>query len=58
MGDLTMAQKRWELENGMEAVSSVDAYFQYDNDEQQAIMSQKPWMKDPGYYKKCAALPL
>ncbi len=42
----------------MEAVSSVDAYFQYDNDEQQAIMSQKPWMKDPGYYKKCAALPL
>lgn len=45
------AQKRWELENDVQP-SDSDAIFAYDNKAQQNVQSQKPWTKDPHYFKK------
>jgi COP9 signalosome complex subunit 5 len=50
--DTSTAQRRWELENGVQASSSADAYYRYDAPEQQAIQQQKPWTKDPHYFKQ------
>ncbi|KAK9905485.1 hypothetical protein WJX75_000724 [Coccomyxa subellipsoidea] len=45
------AQKRWELENTVQNVEGSDAYYVYDGAEQQALQQQKPWTKDPHYFK-------
>lgn len=47
---------RWELENNVQNVST-DALYKYDAAEQQAIQAQKPWTKDPHFFKQCV-LPL
>jgi hypothetical protein len=46
------ARTRWELENNITAVSEVDGYFRYNQAEQQAIQAQKPWARDPHYFKQ------
>jgi COP9 signalosome complex subunit 5 len=46
------ARARWELENNITAVSEVDGYFRYNQAEQQAIQAQKPWARDPHYFKQ------
>lgn len=51
MADRTGARQRWELENDMQDIQS-DAYYKYDASEQQALQQQKPWTKDPHYFKK------
>lgn len=43
-----MAQKRWQLENNIEVMDNI---YKYDNEEQQAIRTVKPWEKDPHYFK-------
>ncbi|XP_046860486.1 COP9 signalosome complex subunit 5-like [Xenia sp. Carnegie-2017] len=60
MASSSLAQKTWEMENNMEFVSSVDAIFSYNGQEQQEILSAKPWTKDPHYFKniKISALAL
>lgn len=45
------AQKRWELENDVQQAAS-NAVFTYNLEEQQAMQQQKPWTKDPHYFKK------
>lgn len=51
-----MAQARWEMENNVQATSSlaedVDALYKYDAAEQSLIQQQKPWSKDPHYFKQ------
>lgn len=46
------ARMRWELENQVQNVASTDALYKYDHAEQQAIQSQKPWTKDPHFFKQ------
>ncbi|KAK9819739.1 hypothetical protein WJX72_001788 [[Myrmecia] bisecta] len=50
MGESSTARARWELENNVQT-DEVESYFRYDPAEQQAIQTQKPWTKDPNYYK-------
>ncbi|KAI8466783.1 MAG: hypothetical protein J3K34DRAFT_460709 [Monoraphidium minutum] len=47
------AQQRWELENAVASTSAseADALYKYDPQEQQTIQQQKPWQKDPQYFK-------
>ena len=45
------AKQRWELENDVQDIQS-DAYYKHDAAEQQALLQQKPWTKDPHYFKK------
>lgn len=45
------ARMRWELENNVQNVTSTDGLYKYDHAEQQAIQSQKPWTKDPHFFK-------
>lgn len=52
MADAENAQKRWELENEVQPASEVDALFRYDPQEQAAIQAQRPWTRDPHYFKK------
>lgn len=49
------AQKRWELENEVQA-GDTEALYQYDIAEQQALQQQKPWQKDPHYFKQYVTL--
>ena len=51
------AQAPWELENNVQQVEDVDSLFRYDQQEQQAIQQQKPWSKDPNYFKQYALRP-
>ncbi|KAJ3066243.1 COP9 signalosome complex subunit 5 [Podochytrium sp. JEL0797] len=44
------ALKTWQLANNMS--SDLDAIFKYDNNEQQRIMKDKPWARDPNHFKK------
>lgn len=52
--DKDMARMRWELENSVQATTSddVDALYKYDSAEQSVIQQQKPWSKDPHYFKQ------
>ena len=52
--DQKAAQQRWELENDVQRVDAGDdAYYKYDHASQQALQQQKPWTKDPHYFKQC-----
>ncbi len=42
----TVAQKTWELSNNIEAVSSVDEIYHYDRQQQQDILTTKPWERE------------
>ncbi len=55
-GDAGAAQRRWELENdAAQPVDAVaDSYYQYDLAEQQQLQREKPWSKDPHYFKQSA----
>ena len=44
--DSRMAQKTWEMSNSMEVVGSVDEIYRYDKQQQQDILSAKPWEKE------------
>lgn len=46
----SVAQKTWELENAVETVDP-DAVFRYDESQQSAILQQKPWTKDPNFFR-------
>lgn len=53
MADSSAARARWELENDIQA-DDVDNYYQFNLAEQQALQQQKPWAKDPNYFKQYA----
>lgn len=46
-----MALQRWELENSVQQVDDIDALFKYNAAEMQAVQQQKPWSKDPHFFK-------
>ncbi|KAI8902431.1 putative COP9 signalosome, subunit CSN5, partial [Globomyces pollinis-pini] len=50
--DSKTAQKRFEVENNVQLVSSQDALFQHDKDQQRELISKAPWKQDPHYFKK------
>lgn len=52
MGDSSTARARWELENNVQNVEDIDALFKYNLAEAQAVQQQKPWSKDPHYFKQ------
>lgn len=46
------SQKAWELENAVKLVDPHrDALYNYDEAEQKAISNERPWKKDPNYFK-------
>lgn len=59
-----VARQTWEIENNisMETPAAVDsdAIFEYDEAAQTLIQQQKPWVRDPNYFKnvKISALAL
>uniref|UniRef100_A0A7M5WTP0 COP9 signalosome complex subunit 5 n=1 Tax=Clytia hemisphaerica TaxID=252671 RepID=A0A7M5WTP0_9CNID len=55
-----MAKKTYELQNNIETVNTVDEIYKYSQEQQQEILSRKPWTKDPHYFKniKVSALAL
>ncbi|XP_021363137.1 COP9 signalosome complex subunit 5 [Mizuhopecten yessoensis] len=58
--DSKNAQKTWEFSNNIENVNSHDEIYRYDKQQQQDILTAKPWEKDPHYFKhiKISALAL
>lgn len=54
MGDASTSRQRWELENTVQNIGGedVDALFKYDHAEQQIVQQQKPWTKDPHFFKQ------
>lgn len=41
-----IAKKTWELENNIQTVNTVDDIFKYDKQQQQDILTAKPWEKE------------
>jgi len=41
-----IAKKTWELENSVQTVNTVDDIFKYDKQQQQDILTAKPWEKE------------
>jgi COP9 signalosome complex subunit 5 len=52
--DAGPARQRWELENSVLQVPTedVDVLYRYDAAEQSAIQHQKPWARDPHFFKQ------
>lgn len=44
-----VAKKTWELENNVQTVNTVDDIFKYDKQQQQDILTAKPWEKEYGF---------
>ena len=44
--DASTALATFELANGITAVSSVDAIFKYNREQQQELLAAKPWTKE------------
>lgn len=44
-----IAKKTWELENNVQTVNTVDDIFKYDRQQQQDILTAKPWEKEYVY---------
>ncbi|CAI5476630.1 unnamed protein product [Closterium sp. Yama58-4] len=51
--DSLQARQTWELENRIEPLASadVDAIYRYDERIHADVLSQKPWTKDPHFFK-------
>uniref|UniRef100_A0A060T5V2 COP9 signalosome complex subunit 5 n=1 Tax=Blastobotrys adeninivorans TaxID=409370 RepID=A0A060T5V2_BLAAD len=48
-----MAQKAFELENDIKLVGEDDKlYYQYNKEEQQKLLRERPWKDDPHYFKR------
>ena len=55
-----IAQKTWEVSNQVQDISSMDELYKFDEAAHRNILSEKPWDKDPNYFKdvKVSALAL
>ena len=49
--DKVTAKATWELENNVQELSEDDAMFRYDDMQQTAIQQQKPWARNPHFFK-------
>lgn len=52
------ALTRWQLENNVQTLppDELESIIQDDKERQQMIQSQRPWQKDPHYFKNVSAL--
>lgn len=41
-----MAQETWEMANNVEQIQNVDEIYKYNRQQQQDILSAKPWEKE------------
>ena len=46
-----IAQRTWEISNMMQDISSMDELYKYDEVAHRNLLSEKPWDKDPHYFK-------
>ena len=55
-----IAQKTWEISNFVQEINSMDELYRYDEDAHRNLLTEKPWEKDPHYFKdiKISALAL
>ncbi|KAI4460936.1 hypothetical protein AMK59_3341 [Oryctes borbonicus] len=55
-----IALKTWEMANKIETINTIDEIYRYDKQQQQDILTAKPWEKDPHFFKdiKISALAL
>mmetsp|Transcript_31627 Transcript_31627/g.78395 ORF Transcript_31627/g.78395 Transcript_31627/m.78395 type:complete len:352 (-) Transcript_31627:83-1138(-) len=52
MSDAATAKATWQLENNIKDLSAADdALFSYDDMQQTAIQQQKPWTRNPHFFK-------
>lgn len=51
-GGAAAARLRWELENQIGTAKDADLLYSCDQAEQQALQQQKPWAKDPHFFKQ------
>lgn len=49
--DASTAKATWELENNIAEVEPSDALFRYDQEQQTAVQQQKPWARNPHFFK-------
>eukprot|EP00252_Welwitschia_mirabilis_P018205 TRINITY_DN40478_c0_g1_i1.p1 TRINITY_DN40478_c0_g1~~TRINITY_DN40478_c0_g1_i1.p1 ORF type:complete len:358 (+),score=54.14 TRINITY_DN40478_c0_g1_i1:343-1416(+) len=48
-----IAKQTWEIENNITSVDSeIDKIYFYDEEEQKKILQDRPWTRDPHYFKK------
>lgn len=48
---LRTAKATWELENNIVELEPSDAMFRYDEVQQKAVQQQKPWARNPHFFK-------
>ncbi len=48
---LRIAQKTWEIANMVQDINSMDELYKYDEVAHRNLLSEKPWDKDPHYFK-------
>ena len=56
----SIAQKTWEMSNNIMEVNASEEIYKYDRNQQQSMLTAKPWEKDPHFFKeiKISALAL
>ncbi|KAK9448425.1 JAB1/Mov34/MPN/PAD-1 ubiquitin protease-domain-containing protein [Limtongia smithiae] len=45
------AQRGFEIENNVATIDARDAIYQFDEEEKRRVLTEKPWTKDPNYFK-------
>lgn len=48
---MEMARKTWEMENNIVVLPPSDEIFRYDAEQQQRILTARPWEKDPNFLR-------
>jgi len=46
-----IAQKTWEIANFIQEINSMDELYKYDEVAHRHLLNEKPWDKDPHYFK-------
>ena len=46
-----IAQKTWEISNFIQEINSMDELYKYDEVAHRNLLTEKPWEKDPHYFK-------
>ena len=46
-----IAQKTWEINNFIQEINSMDELYKYDEVAHRNLLTEKPWEKDPHYFK-------
>jgi COP9 signalosome complex subunit 5 len=55
MVDSSTARQRWELENEIPQLGNsadIESLYKWDGDAARLLQNEKPWAKDPHYFKR------